>query len=132
MSKTYLEMSLTMCALILEREDDWPIEKPIATTLQLTSFGLMTRSYCKMVSHNMAEIRGLDRAYNKPWDDLSKREEDVCDSLVQLIPRLPKLNELCYNFLSKIPRAILDNLHLYHPQCRLHIDTFDLSRFNRR
>jgi F-box-like len=46
--------------------------------------------------------------------------------LVEMIRRLAALADLTFNCWNKFPPSIVDALHQYHPECRLHINTFSL------
>lgn len=50
--------------------------------------------------------------------------------LADLIKRLPSLTDLLYNCASQFPPCLLETLHTYLPQCRLHLNTFRLRSFS--
>jgi len=48
-------------------------------------------------------------------------DETTWTSFAQLIQLIPRLSDLIFNFPGLFPARLLDALHTFHPNCRLHI-----------
>lgn len=46
--------------------------------------------------------------------------------LAEYLPRLPGLTDLMYTCPNQMSLCLLDALHRHHPNCRLHVSTFNL------
>jgi hypothetical protein len=58
--------------------------------------------------------------------EVSPEEEAKWEPVVQLVKTLPYLTKLVYNCSNQLPPRLLDALHKYQPQCKLHHLTFQL------